>query len=1570
MAFFGNPADTISTFYDNFGNTVAKKLEKVNTAIQDQNDVLKSLDKKQDETTQAIKMLANNKGSSGGGSNNILDVIKSIGKTAGVAAGIGIVTLGIVRIAKAMSMVQDDVETKSLKFTAAIYMLLKSIETIQDMKGMSNPVKVFMAMESARFIVYYSNFIIEEINKVPKLDHGVIGDFNLNNIADSKFRITTDSKLFSTMITIYALKEIFGVFKVFNEVYNSVSVVSSIMFMLFGTSQSIIKLVQDSIIAINKLPDLDHGIVATIDLNNFGNSAFKLTTKSKLFNVLIGSMATLVVLSLYEQFLDILNAEALNGKLSNVILIRYITPFIFGTIKVAMEQFMTLVGPAKALMTSSGQTDIGSILGIGNTGLMVPNYIITAAAVSFAMIPIAKAFSHLAEVKGVSNPLKIGMMYFTVPLMIYTMGGALRALNAVDIGPINMQMLVSMAIKTFMMGQLAGALIPVSEAFGRLLEVLVIGRKQSMFAKLADAGIFRYVFGGKGLTAKEFFSRAGGGAKTSIIISSFAAIILTMFALVGVIAVLNLVPVSNPVNLIAKAIAVTVLSYAITPLMESFLVLYSTIWDQSSDKRMDILENDKFARLFSRKERKKLILGKIPFARILTTTVIAGLVTFAMASVLTITMPKLLKAAGTVGSGTRVIALSIGIYFASLALGVVVKSFIKLYLMLNEVTSGGEKANALTSSGNLLGGSLGSRNRKFNLMKDIGGFLKMMAILPVFGLGIVAVAAVFKLFSIVKPSSSDVPPIAWVAGVGFTLFVFAQVFAVVLGAISKANLKKKSIASGGGIPKKPGVSGLTVGMSIATIIGLAVGIVAIAMVMKFMPRIDPGIVTSMIFMGVGLTFLAIPLVIFALTIARIIKVMNRVKIGKPKLSGLFGGNILSTLGEIGKAIIILVAATIGIAMITAVLNIIPIVSAPVPPLEMIMKMLPALVVIGIVAYIMAPIYKTLSETSSAKSMKGGKKGIAGIFDSPLIKLVLIMAVAALAVGIISMILGTFDWKAMANFEPPSAKFLLGLIPSLLVIGLIAGMLALVSKIAKGAGLKDVIIGGLIMVAAAGAFVGINWILSAMPKDDKLRVLPDDFLKNQVKVALALGVIGLIVAGVGVIAKAASPVGLALGALAILLGGVIMVAIGFGLSFLPSNTFGAGSTFNNFIDSIVYMSESIIKMLIRVINYGLVSLVDTFTYAMLKLFGLFGYDPNRDDKLARAALASGGTVVLGDQINISGDATINQNKGGFFEKILDKIPEIDKLIQTLSKVGIVSGTDIMGGLIAIGAGLSAFFLVMTSGAALDVANSVLHGIAGTIRWLTGQSTDQTQDPVMFLTNLINKADKLHMVSESLTGVAIGLGAIVKASKTSVKTDNVTSFLDFVDAFLKPDNNISKWTYWDDKKQMFTSTRKINKLVAFSQVMKSIGGGLFGLVKEDEKFFKIVKSFGKLSESISDMVEAINKMDTEKIESLNKQFDKIQELADSNAIKRIEESKSLATKTSEMFNNLGESLGLKQQKEEEEERKIGRDKKMKSFTKGDIDDIVKEVAKKFVEELERSAFTDRSGGGLALRTSNQE
>jgi len=1706
MAFFGNPADTISAFYDNFANTIAKKIGETNKAIADQTKIISSIEKKEEESLKYLKLIVDKKegGSSAGG---VGGTLSGIAKTAGAAAGISIISLGLLQIAKALKLIDNDVEAKALKFTLAVYYLMQSVQTIQEMKGLANPVKIYAAMEGARFIVYFAGGLINEINKVPDFDHGINGTFDIKNPANANFAISTKSKLFTTMIALMALSEILAVYEQVNKVFSGVSISSSVMYMLFGMTTSIITMLKETINAVNNLPELDHGITGVLDLKRPMDNEFKVSTKSKLFNVVVGTMALSLILDSYSRFLKALDSKVLNGSIANVILIRLITPWIIGTIRVALEEFQTLIKPATALMTG-GSTDVGSIVGLGNTGIKIPNFLITVAAVSFALIPIATAFNSLATIPGVGNPLKMGMMYLTVPIIIATMGVALRAMNAIDIGPVTMQSVIEMTVKTFIMGQLAKSLIPVSTAFGSLLEVLVMGRKQALFSKIADAGIMRYVFGGKGLSAKEFFNRSGGDAKTSVIITAFAAIILTLFALVGVIAVLNLIPVSDPTGLVAKSLAVTILAYAMTPLMESFLTLYGTIWDSSNNSsNMNVINDPNMSKLFNKKEKKKMVLGKMPFGKIITTTIIAGVVTTAMAGVLALVMPHLFKVAGKLGSGKRVIALSIGIYFASLALGVMVSSFIKLYLMLNEVSSGGDRANTLTGGNNAMRGAMAKSNKKFNMMKDLSGFLKMMTVLPAFALGIVGVGVVFKIFSMIKPTSKDVPPMMWVVGVGFTLFVFAKIFSVVLATISKSKLSPASIAGRGKSKPGAGVSGASIGIAIATIIALSVGIVAVAMVMKFMPIIDPATITSMILMGIGLTFLAIPLGILALVISRLISNMRGIKFKKIKLSSLSGGNMLDTLGDIGNAVTILLAATLTIALITFTLRLVPIVSAKIPPVDMIVGMIPALLVIGLVALIITPIYKAVSEQGISKKMGVKGKMMGNIMNSPFIKVILILVLATIAIGMITNILGMFDWEKLSKVKPPSTKFIIGLIPTLLVIGLVAVILAVVSKMVKMTGLKSILLGGLILISAAGIFLATAWILTLMPDvgklkilnpewlkampmlfltlgvialaigvagmvaklggptaliygsiavlgaagiflattwiltfmpdvgklkilspewlaampslfitlgiialaiglagmvamiggptalifgsvavlgaagiflatawiltnmpdNDKLKIFPKEWLENQRDVMFTLGLVGLIVSAVGVIAMFAGPVGIAMGAIAMLAGAGVILAIGYGLTFLPSTAFGAGSTFNGFVDSMVYAAEEITKMLIRVLNFGLVTLIDTFVYAMLKLFGLFGFNPNRDEEMARAALAGGGTVVMGNQVNITGNAVVNTTSKGFFEVVLDKIPEIEKLINVLSTLGRNKGIDIMEGLIAVSAGLSAFMLVMASGAILDVAESVLGGISNSIKFITGQSTEgEVKDPIQFISKLMDNQEKLTLVSQSLIGVAVGMGAIVAASKTSVSTKNIGSFMIFIDEFMSQPK-ITQWSYWDDNKQKFMKANGLNKLVAFSQVMKSIGGGLFGLVREDKKFMKIVKSFKELSLAMVGMVDAINSLQTDKLVSLNEQYDKIQQLADSNAIQKIEDQKSFATKTGELIGSIGTSLGIKKEKEEKEEKVTGGDQKLSVLTKNDLSLMIKDVAKKIVEEM--AAKFGEASGTTALKVTDK-
>lgn len=1639
---FGNPVDVISNLYDKFASSVTKEIKVTNKILTDHGKILTNLEKGDKESNKYLKLISEKKGSGNGesGNSSFVNSLKAIGKDFGIAASLSIVSVGLLNIAKAFNLVDKDIETKSLKFTAAIYLLLKSLETINDLKSLPNPVKVLVAMESVRFMANYAVFIAEELNKMPYLDHGINSNSGFLGIANpSTLSINPNSKVFSALITVFILKKLIDLFADFYKVYESISITSAIFLTLSSSTGLLVKIVADTIIKINEIPQFDHGLNMRLDLNNLSGNKFSLDSGSKLFNLFIGIIATLGVITLYDEFQSVFSkGNSILNNVKKLLLIRFAIPIMISTVGVAMRSIKEIIPAASEVIGDTGGTDIGKIFGMGNTGIKIPNVILGMAAVSYALIPIFAAFAKISEVKGVANPLKIGVMFFTVPIMIYTLGAALRALSAVDIGEISIGSVVSLTVKSYLMTVLAQSLMPMSEAFGNLLQIMTSGRRQNILGSLVDAGIYRYVFSGRGLSVKQFFGlNSGGGGKQAMLFGSFAAIIVTVFALTGVLAALSLINTGpDNLNIISKALAVTILAYAVQPLVESFVSLYSVIWSNSqSDSKIDLITDPKLSKLFTKKEKKKLIIGQIPYKRILLTLGLTSLITFSMSLVLAKVMPKLLMAASSVKGSP--IKLGIAVYLASLTLGAIVTAFIRLYQAIQEASSGGERASLVNDKGNVIGGARGKANKRFNIFQDIKGFLKMMAVLPAFGISLVLLASVFKLFGVIKVSAKDVPPIAWIVGVGFTLYVFAKVFSVVFSAL-KGPSKNKIVS--GSINPGSAVSGKGIGLGIATIVGLSVGIVMVAFVMTFMPRIDPGIVTSMILMGIGLTFLAIPLAIFSLVIARVMTILSRTKIGKPKLSNIIGGNILSTLGDIGKAVIVLLAATIAIGLITVALSFIPIFMAPIPPLEFLSAFLPVLLIIGIAALIITPIYKAVSQEGGLKNIKTGTgKIFTGLFNNPIFKTIIILAMATIAIGLITFMLSLVDWKALASkVVLPSTKFLMSLIPVFLTIGFISLILVVVSKLVGRTGLRSVVIGGLILLAAgaaflgttwlltylpeadklriiseewlksmpmvftsigmiaiiiaitgriagvggikslligglifvgaAGAFLAVTWLMTYMPEKDKLRIFPKEWLDSQQKLMMTLGIIGAIIAVVGKIAMMATPVGLLMGGLAMLIGAGVILAVGFALSLLPNNIFGKGSAFNSFVDSMVYVAEEITKMLIRVISFGLVSLIDVFTHAMLKLFGLFGFNPNRDEELARAALKSGGTVVFGNQINVAKGGIVNSNKKGFFETILEKTDDIDKLLTTLSKLTLKKGISIMGGLIAISAGLSAYFLVMTGGAALDAVNSVLEGIAGTVRWLTGTKKEaELRNPISFITKLVDKADKLQLVAESLLGVSAGLGAIVAASNTSVNPKNVKSFLDFIDEFLKDDSsrNIAQWTYWDDNQQKFMKVGKMNKLVAFSQVMKSIGGGLFGLVKSDKRFFKIVKAFKDLSLAIGDLVTSINKLNTEKIISLNQQFDKIKDLAESNAIQKIEDQKSTFTKLGDFVETTAKSFFGDKEKEEEEKNKKGRDTKFNNLTRGDLEKLFRDLAERIVEEM-----VDKFGrsGSEAIKTTS--
>lgn len=212
-----------------------------------------------------------------------------------------------------------------------------------------------------------------------------------------------------------------------------------------------------------------------------------------------------------------------------------------------------------------------------------------------------------------------------------------------------------------------------------------------------------------------------------------------------------------------------------------------------------------------------------------------------------------------------------------------------------------------------------------------------------------------------------------------------------------------------------------------------------------------------------------------------------------------------------------------------------------------------------------------------------------------LKTVALVALSMIAIaGIILATAFLFQYLP-DTMKYPSIEFSLGAGLAVAIFGI---GFALLSKVTATMQYGDIIKTVLAAVAIAGVILAVSWIFSYLP--DELRAPSIEFTLGA---AVGLGIMGVLLAGLGLLMTTLTPAVFGFGILAVLLSALAIVGVAWIFTLLPSSLFEPGGLIYKATDAIYYFGSKMIDLFSKlagaIIN-GMVSFFTAITNFVVKL----------------------------------------------------------------------------------------------------------------------------------------------------------------------------------------------------------------------------------------------------------------------------------------------------------------------------------------------------------------------------------
>jgi hypothetical protein len=521
-----------------------------------------------------------------------------------------------------------------------------------------------------------------------------------------------------------------------------------------------------------------------------------------------------------------------------------------------------------------------------------------------------------------------------------------------------------------------------------------------------------------------------------------------------------------------------------------------------------------------------------------------------------------------------------------------------------------------------------------------------------------------------------------------------------------------------------------------------------------------------------------------------------------------------------------------------------------------------------------------------------------------LKTVALVALSMIAVAGVVLATAFLFQYLPDTMKYPSIEFSLGAGLAVAIFGI---GFALLSKVTSTMQYGDIIKTVLTAVAIAGVILAVSWIFSYLP--DELRAPSIEFTLGA---AVGLGIMGVLLAGLGLLMTTLTPAVFGFGILAVLLSALAIVGVAWIFTLLPSSLFEPGGLIYKATDAIYYFGSKMVDLFSKlagaIIN-GMVSFFTAITNFVVKLaevgpvnlIALGGGLVSLAAGIAAvsAAIAGGGLA--------SGVASAGTAVAGFVSSGISKVSDF-----------LFGG----GGMKEEGSkAVSPYNAILTlaaQGKNVDFAAKAVSALANAVKAFSGPLTSinsslgsATTQMIAFIqsvnsnatTNFLPPSKLIEALTDSTEYLHDAMEEL--GDQTSYAKNEFDQFKNIASQYVSVFVGNAKSPGFISG-LIGGSGRPVTVIDEIVLGMKGMNDFISKIVSQQSPLQKIARTFEDIAESMEDYIDAVNSVNVAKMTALNDQLKIMQKFNQPGISQSFEAVKGLVDKLIDLEKEKSSSL----------------------------------------------------------------
>ncbi len=521
-----------------------------------------------------------------------------------------------------------------------------------------------------------------------------------------------------------------------------------------------------------------------------------------------------------------------------------------------------------------------------------------------------------------------------------------------------------------------------------------------------------------------------------------------------------------------------------------------------------------------------------------------------------------------------------------------------------------------------------------------------------------------------------------------------------------------------------------------------------------------------------------------------------------------------------------------------------------------------------------------------------------------LKTVALVALSMIAVaGVVLATAWLFQYLPDA-MKYPSVEWSLGAGLAVAIFGI---GFALLSKVTATMQYGDIIKTVLTAVAVAGVILAVAWIFSYLP--DELRAPSIEFTLGA---AVGIGIMGVVLAGLGLLAQTLTPVVFGFGILAVLLSALAIVGVAWIFMLLPAALFEPGGLIYKATDAIYYFGSRMIDLFSKLVGTVINGMVSFFTGVTNFVVKLAEIGPGNLILLGGGLISlAGGIAAVSAAIAggglASGVASVGTAVAGFVSSGIGKV-----------------GDFLFGGGASKEEGskaVSPYTAILTlaaQGKNVDFAAKAVSALANAVKAFSGPLTSVNSSLGSATTQMIAF---IQSVNSNAATNFLPPSKLIEALTDSTEylhdameeLGNQTSYAkDEFDQFKNIASQYASVFVGNAKSPGFITGliggkgRPITVIDEIVLGMKGMNDFISKIVSQQSPLQKIARTFEDLAESMEDYIDAVNNVNVAKMTALNDQLKIMQKFNQPGISQNFEAVRGLVDKLIDLEKEKSSSL----------------------------------------------------------------